>query len=56
MRGVGKSARIEVFLDPNVHGGADDGRAWQPQVVALADEFAVVAWDWRGLTRHGANP
>jgi len=38
MRGVGKSARIEVFLDPNVHGGADDGRAWQPQVVALADE------------------
>jgi pimeloyl-ACP methyl ester carboxylesterase len=39
-----------------VHGGADDGRPWQPQVAALADEFAVVAWDWRGLTRLGANP
>ena len=56
MRGVGKSARIEFFLDPNVRSGADDGRAWQPQVAALADEFAVVAWDWRGLTRLGANP
>ena len=28
-----------------VHAAADDGRAWQPQLAALADEFTVVAWD-----------
>jgi pimeloyl-ACP methyl ester carboxylesterase len=31
-----------------VHGAADDGRAWQPQLAALADEFTVVAWDEPG--------
>jgi pimeloyl-ACP methyl ester carboxylesterase len=30
-----------------VHGGATDGRLW-PQLAALADEFAVVAWDEPG--------
>ena len=30
-----------------VHGAAEDGRAWQPQL-ALADEFTVVAWDEPG--------
>jgi pimeloyl-ACP methyl ester carboxylesterase len=31
-----------------VHGGGDDGRAWTPQLEALADEFTVVAWDEPG--------
>jgi pimeloyl-ACP methyl ester carboxylesterase len=31
-----------------VHGAADDSRAWQPQLAALADEFTVVAWDEPG--------
>jgi pimeloyl-ACP methyl ester carboxylesterase len=31
-----------------VHGAAEDGRAWQPQLAALADEFTVVAWDEPG--------
>jgi pimeloyl-ACP methyl ester carboxylesterase len=31
-----------------VHGAAQDGRAWQPQLAALADEFTVVAWDEPG--------
>jgi pimeloyl-ACP methyl ester carboxylesterase len=48
---VGNGPRLVL-----VHGGADDRRAWQPQVAALVDEFAVVTWDWRGLTRLGANP
>ena len=30
-----------------VHGAAGDGRVWQPQLAALADEFTVVAWDER---------
>ena len=33
-----------VFL----HGAAEDGRLWQPQLDALADEFTVVAWDEPG--------
>ena len=33
-----------VFL----HGAAGDGRLWQPQLAALADEFTVVAWDEPG--------
>jgi pimeloyl-ACP methyl ester carboxylesterase len=28
-----------------VHGTAEDGRIWQPQLDALADEFTVIAWD-----------
>jgi pimeloyl-ACP methyl ester carboxylesterase len=31
-----------------VHGAAEDGRAWGPQLEALADEFTVVAWDQPG--------
>ena len=31
-----------------VHGAGDDGRVWQPQLAALADEFTVVAWDEPG--------
>jgi pimeloyl-ACP methyl ester carboxylesterase len=31
-----------------VHGGAEDGRAWTPQLDALADEFTVIAWDEPG--------
>ena len=31
-----------------VHGAAEDGRAWQPQLAALRDEFTVVAWDEPG--------
>ena len=31
-----------------VHGAADDGRCWQPQLRELSDEFTVVAWDEPG--------
>ncbi|MGY0387093.1 alpha/beta fold hydrolase [Nocardioides sp. WG-D5] len=31
-----------------VHGGAEDGRTWMPQLDALADEFTVIAWDEPG--------
>jgi pimeloyl-ACP methyl ester carboxylesterase len=31
-----------------VHGAAEDGRAWQPQLEGLADELTVVAWDQPG--------
>lgn len=31
-----------------VHGGAEDGRTWTPQLDALADEFTVIAWDEPG--------
>jgi pimeloyl-ACP methyl ester carboxylesterase len=31
-----------------VHGAGEDGRVWQPQLAALADEFTVVAWDGPG--------
>lgn len=31
-----------------VHGGAEDGRAWTPQLDALSDEFDVMAWDEPG--------
>jgi len=39
-----------------VHGAADDGRAWQPQLAALADEFTVVAWDEPGAGRSSDVP
>ncbi|MFF9014766.1 alpha/beta fold hydrolase [Streptomyces sp. NPDC014870] len=39
-----------------VHGAAVDGRMWQPQIEALADEFTVVAWDEPGSGRSGALP
>lgn len=31
-----------------VHGGAEDSRAWTPQLDALCDEFTVFAWDEPG--------
>ena len=39
-----------------VHGGAEDGRVWQPQLAALADEFTVVAWDEPGAGRSSDLP
>ena len=39
-----------------VHGGGDDGRVWRPQLVALADEFTVVAWDEPGAGRSSDVP
>jgi pimeloyl-ACP methyl ester carboxylesterase len=39
-----------------VHGAAADGRAWQPQLAALADEFTVVAWDQPGAGRSSDVP
>lgn len=41
-----------VFL----HGAAADGRMWQPQLAALADEFTVVAWDEPGAGRSSDVP
>ncbi len=39
-----------------VHGAAEDGRVWQPQLAALADEFTVVAWDEPGAGRSSNVP
>jgi pimeloyl-ACP methyl ester carboxylesterase len=39
-----------------VHGAGDDGRIWQPQLAALADEFTVVAWDEPGAGRSSDLP
>lgn len=39
-----------------VHGAADDGRVWQPQLAALADDFTVVAWDEPGAGRSSDLP
>ena len=41
-----------VFL----HGATSDGRLWQPQLEALADEFTVVAWDEPGAGRSSDVP
>ncbi|MEU3483813.1 alpha/beta fold hydrolase [Streptomyces sp. NPDC033754] len=38
------------------HGAGLDGRMWEPQVEALADEFTVVAWDEPGAGRSGMLP
>ena len=38
------------------HGAAEDGRLWQPQLAALADEFTVVAWDEPGAGRSWDVP
>jgi pimeloyl-ACP methyl ester carboxylesterase len=39
-----------------VHGAAEDGRVWLPQLAALADEFTVVAWDEPGAGRSSDVP
>ena len=39
-----------------VHGAAEDGRLWKPQLDGLADEFTVVAWDEPGAGRSSAVP
>lgn len=39
-----------------VHGAAEDGRVWRPQLAALADEFTVVAWDEPGSGRSADVP
>jgi pimeloyl-ACP methyl ester carboxylesterase len=39
-----------------LHGAALDGRAWQPQIAGLADEFTVVAWDEPGAGRSSDLP
>jgi pimeloyl-ACP methyl ester carboxylesterase len=39
-----------------VHGAAEDGRAWQPQLAALAGELTVVAWDQPGAGRSSDVP
>jgi pimeloyl-ACP methyl ester carboxylesterase len=39
-----------------VHGAAEDGRIWQPQLADLADEFTVVAWDEPGAGRSSDLP
>lgn len=39
-----------------VHGAAEDGRVWQPQLAALVDEFTVVAWDEPGAGRSSDVP
>jgi pimeloyl-ACP methyl ester carboxylesterase len=50
-RRLGEGAPI-VF----VHGAAEDGRVWQPQLAGLADEFTVVAWDEPGAGRSSDVP
>jgi pimeloyl-ACP methyl ester carboxylesterase len=39
-----------------VHGATEDGRAWQPQLAGLSDEFTVVAWDEPGAGRSSDVP
>ena len=39
-----------------VHGAGEDGRVWQPQLAALADEFTVVPWDEPGAGRSSDVP
>jgi pimeloyl-ACP methyl ester carboxylesterase len=39
-----------------VHGATVDGRMWQPQLAALADEFTVIAWDEPGAGRSSDVP
>ena len=39
-----------------VHGAAEDGRGWEPQLAELSDEFTVVAWDEPGAGRSSDVP
>lgn len=48
---VGEGAPLVLL-----HGAAEDGRTWQPQLAALSDEFTVVAWDEPGAGRSSDVP
>jgi pimeloyl-ACP methyl ester carboxylesterase len=39
-----------------LHGGAEDGRAWSPQLGGLSDEFTVIAWDAPGCGQSSDVP
>ena len=39
-----------------VHGAAEDGRIWHPQLASLEDELTVVAWDEPGAGRSSDVP
>lgn len=39
-----------------LHGAAEDGRIWAPQLAGLADELTVVAWDEPGAGRSADPP
>jgi pimeloyl-ACP methyl ester carboxylesterase len=39
-----------------LHGALSDGRVWQPQLDALADEFSLVAWDAPGCGQSEDPP
>jgi pimeloyl-ACP methyl ester carboxylesterase len=39
-----------------VHGAGEDSRVWRPQLVKLADEFTIVAWDEPGAGRSSDVP
>lgn len=39
-----------------VHGAAEEGRVWRPQVAGLAGEFTVIAWDRPGAGRSSDVP
>src|SRR5690606_30334759 len=39
-----------------VHGAAEDGRIWAPQLAGLSDELTVVAWDEPGAGRSSDPP
>jgi pimeloyl-ACP methyl ester carboxylesterase len=39
-----------------VHGAAEDGRTWRPQLAGLSDEFTVAAWDEPGAGRSSDVP
>ena len=39
-----------------VHGAAEDGRIWEPQLVGLASDFTVVAWDEPGAGQSSDLP
>jgi pimeloyl-ACP methyl ester carboxylesterase len=39
-----------------VHGGAGDAREWRPQMIDLAEDFTVIAWDEPGAGRSSDVP
>ena len=51
------AARRRGFGPPLVllHGFVGDGRAWEPQLNGLSDDFSVIAWDAPGAGRSTAS-